>query len=182
MMKRVIAVALAAAALAGCSHNRGAYKPPAAKLLRPASTSPSTVITTPTPASGLDWFMTAQGGQAKLAYGAPNSDDVHLMMVCSKGSGKLSVSRTVTTEQAGAPPILALASGTARGRWLATAAPSAEQSGHTQLNVNLTTTEPAIDAFDRNGWITAINADGKTEGMAPQPGENAVRRFFDFCG
>jgi hypothetical protein len=182
-MKRAIAVALSAsvaAALAGCGHS--GYKPPAAKLLRPASTAPSAVLATPTPVSGLSWFMANENGSAKLAYGAANSDDVHLMMTCAKASGKVTVSRNVPTDQAGPPPILTLGSGTAKGRWLATATPSADQTGHTQLTVNLATTEPTMDAFERNGWITAINSDGKSEGMAPQPGDNAVRRFFDFCG
>ena len=46
----------------------------------------------------------------------------------------------------------------------------------------MTTTEPTIDAFVRHGWVDAILADGKVEGMAPQPGDTAVRRFFDYCG
>lgn len=178
-MKRVIAIALAAGAVAGCAHNA---KPPAAKLLRPAAVSPSAAMAAPAPVSGLDWYMTNEGGTAKLAFGAANSDDVRLMMTCAKDSGKLNVSRTVTAPEAGTPPILALTSGTARGRWLATSAPAATQADHTEITVALTTTEPAIDAFQRNGWIVATNADGKTEGMAPHPGENAVRRFFDFCG
>jgi hypothetical protein len=178
-MKRVIAIALAAGAVAGCAHNA---RPPAAKLLRPAAVSPSAALATPTPVSGLDWYMTNEDGTAKLAYGAANSDDVRMMMTCAKGSGKLSITRTVTAQEAGTPPILGLVSGSARGRWLATSAPAANQADHTELTVALTTTEPTIDAFQRNGWISAINADGKTEGMAPHPGENAVRRFFDFCG
>jgi hypothetical protein len=78
--------------------------------------------------------------------------------------------------------VLSLASGTARGRWLATTSPAADQAGRTELKVETTTTDPAIDAFQRNGWISAVLADGKTEGMAAQPGESAVKRFFDFCG
>jgi hypothetical protein len=181
MMKRVIAVALAAGAVAGCASHSG-YKPPAAKLLRPASTSPSAALTAPVPASGLSWFMVNEEGKAKLAYGAANSDDVRLMLTCAKGSGKLTVSRMVAADQAGATPILTLGSGSARGRWLAKAEPATDQAGRTQLVVDMTTTEPAIDAFERNGWVSAINADGKVEGMAPQPGDTAVHRFFDYCG
>jgi hypothetical protein len=178
-MKRVIAFALAAGALAGCAHNA---RPPAAKLLRPATVSPSAALAAPVPASGLNWFLADEDGSAKLAYGAASSDDVRLMMTCAKGSGKVSVSRTVTPKDAGTPPILALASGSARGRWLAAATPAADQDGHTQLTVAMTTTEPTLEAFQRNGWIEAVNADGKSEGMAPQPGDTAVRRFFNYCG
>jgi hypothetical protein len=140
------------------------------------------VLATPTPVSGLDWFVSNEDGKAKLAYGAPNSDDVRMMMTCAKGSGKLSVTRTVTAQEAGTPPILALASGSARGRWLATAAPADDQAGRTQLTIALTTSEPMMEAFQRNGWIEAMNADGKKVGMAPQTGDTAIRRFFDFCG
>lgn len=181
MMKRVIAVALTAGAVAGCA-GHATYKPPAAKLLRPASTSPATALIAPTPAAGLSWFMVNEEGKAKLAYGAANSDDVRLMLTCAKGSGKLTVTRTIATEEVGATPILTLGSGSARGRWLAKSAAAADQAGRVQLTVDMTTTEPAIDAFERNGWVTAINADGKTVGMAPQPGDTAVRRFFDYCG
>lgn len=180
-MKRVIAFALGAAALlAGCSHS--GYKPPAAKLLRPAAAAPSTTLTEPAPVSGLSWFMNEDGDQAKLAYGRSGSDDVKLVLACKKGSGKLSVTGLVAAEKAGALPILTLASGSARGHWLAESKPAAEQAGSAELSVDMTTTEPAIDAFARNGWVDAILADGKVEGMAPHKGDTAVRRFFDYCG
>ena len=104
MMKRVIAVALTAGAVAGCAHNTA--KPPAAKLLRPASVSPSAALTAPAPAAGLDWVMTADGDQAKLAYGAAGSDDVRLVITCAKGSGKVSIRRTLSADQAGSPAVL----------------------------------------------------------------------------
>jgi hypothetical protein len=180
-MKRVIAFALGASALlAGCGHS--GYKPPAAKLLRPASTGPSTVLATPAPVSGMSWFMAEDGDQAKLAYGRSASDAVKLVLVCHKGSGKLSVTRVVAADQAGPPAVLALGSGSARGHWLAEAKPAADQAGATELSVDMNTTEPMIDAFLRNGWVDALLADGKLEGMAPQPGDTAVRRFFDYCG
>jgi hypothetical protein len=180
-MKRVIAVALGAAALlAGCGHS--GYKPPAAKLLRPATSAPTTVLTAPAPVSGLSWFMSEDGDQAKLAYGRSASDAVKLVLACHKGSGKLSVTRFVADGKAGDPPILTLAAGSARGHWLAQTKPAADQTGATELTVDVTTTEPAIDAFVRHCWIDAILSDGQVEGMSPQPGDTAVRRFFDYCG
>ena len=179
-MKRIAFALGAAALLAGCGHS--GYKPPAAKLLRPAAAAPSTVLTTPTPVAGLSWFMTEDGDQAKLAYGRSASDEVKLVLACHKASGELSVTRFVAAAQAGDPPILTLASGSARGHWLADSKPAGDQAGTTELTVNMTTTEPAIDAFLRHGWIDAILTDGKVEGMSPQPGDTAVRRFFDYCG
>ena len=179
-MKRVIAFALGAAALlAGCGHS--GYKPPAAKLLRPASAAPTTVLTAPAPVSGLSWFMSEDGDQAKLAYGRSASEEVKLVLACHKDSGKLSV-RFVAPGKAGDPPILTLAAGSARGHWLAETKPAADQADATELSVDVSTTEPAIDAFVRHGWIDAILSDGQIEGMSPQPGDTAVRRFFDYCG
>jgi hypothetical protein len=181
-MKRVIAFALGGAALlAGCSQN--GYKPPAAKLLRPAEAAPSTVLTAPTPVSGMSWFVAEDGDQAKLAYGKSATEEVKLVLACRKGSGKLNVTRYVTTDnKAGDPPVLTLAAGSARGRWLAESKPAADGAGAGALSVDVLTTEPAIDAFVRHGWVDAILADGKVEGMAPQPGDTAVHRFFDYCG
>jgi hypothetical protein len=185
-MKRVIAVAqtaavLGAAALAGCA-GHATYKPPAAKLLRPATSTSYFVVPTPTPTSGMDWAMTMDGDHAKLAYGPAQAGDARLTLACAKGSGKLSMSRMVPAEQAATPAVLSLASGSARGHWLATATPAADQAGKTELKVETSTSDPAIDAFQRNGWVAAILSDGKTEGMAPHPGDTSVRRFFDFCG
>jgi hypothetical protein len=178
-MKRVIAFALAASALlAGCGHS--GYKPPAAKLLRPAAAAPSTTLAAPTPVSGMSWFLSEEGDTAKLAYGKSASDEVKLVLACQKGSGKLSVSRFVATAKAGDPPILTLASGSARGHWLAESKPAADGA---ELSVEMTTTEPAIDAFMRHGWVDAVLANGDVEGMAPQPADKAaVQRFFDYCG
>ena len=180
-MKRVLAFALGGAALlAGCGHS--GYKPPAAKLLRPAEAAPSTVLTAPAPVSGMSWFVAEDGDQAKLAYGKSATEEVKLVLACRKGSGKLNVTRFVTAEKAGDPPVLTLAAGSARGRWLAESKPAADASGASALSVDVPTTEPAIDAFVRHGWVAAITSDGKVEGMAPQPGDTAVHRFFDYCG
>ena len=118
--------------------------------------------------------MSEDGDQAKLAYGRSASEEVKLALACRKGSGKLSVTRFVAADQAGTPPILTLGSGSARGRWLAETKPAADQAGAVALTVDMPTTEPMIDAFVRNGWVDAILADGKLEGMAPQPGDTAV--------
>ena len=180
-MKRVIAFALGAAALlAGCSHS--GYRPPAAKLLRPAVAGTATVLAEPAPVKGMSWFVSEDGGQARLAYGRSATEAVKLVLACQKSSGKLNVTRYVAADQAGKVPILTLASGSARGHWLAEVKPAADAAGNTGLSVDMTTTEPAIDAFERHGWVAALLPDGKVDGMAPQPGDAAVRRFFDYCG
>jgi hypothetical protein len=182
-MTRVILVAGVALALTACGH-RDNLKPQAARLLAPAVAAPSAVLATPTPVKGLDWFVTTQGDQAKLAYGPANAD-ASMTLTCARGTGKLAMTRIEPTGQAGDPPILALASGTAKGHWLATAQPAPAQAGAVELSVTTTTTDPALDAFMRNGWLTPIGADGKPAGpgMAPHAGgEAAVKQFFAFCG
>jgi hypothetical protein len=182
-MKHVFLLAGVALALAACGH-RDNLKPQAARLLAPALVAPSAALATPTPVKGLDWFITTEGAQAKLAYGPANAD-ASMMLTCAKGSGKLAMTRLAPADQAGDPPILALASGSAKGRWLATAQPAAGQAGAVELSVTTTTTDPAMDAFMRNGWLTPITPDGKPSGpgMAPHSGgESAVKQFFTFCG
>lgn len=134
----------------------------------------------PRPAPGLDWFFNGDGGQGKLAYGPPNSDDVHLMLACRSNSGQITVARSVPTEKAGQPPRLTLVSGTVRATWLATRATSPEP-GHTDLTVTTSSADPVLQAFARRGWISVVT-DGETEGLAPQPGNKAIREFFAYCG
>lgn len=182
-MKRVIVLTAAALALAGCAH-RATNRPPAAKLVAPALSAPSAALTAPAPAKGLDWFADLQGAQGKLAYGAPHSDDVRLMLTCAKGSGKVTVDQPAAPPAAGAPALLSIASGSARARWLAEAKPLETAPGQVMLTVTVNSTEPVMDAFQRNGWIIGLTADGKPDGagMAPHGGDGAVKRFFEFCG
>jgi hypothetical protein len=176
-MTRVIVLAAAAALLAGCGH----APPPAAKLLAPAVAAPTVALTAPKPVNGLDWRLTVEGDHARLAYGASPADTGHLTLTCAQRSGKITLDRPVAADQAGTPSVLVLGSGSARGRWLATQGPG-DQAGRVDLQASVSANDPAIDAFLRNGWVTAINTDGKTEGMAPQPGQTNVRQFFDYCG
>jgi hypothetical protein len=152
---------------------------PPALPAAPVETGP-TEAPAPKPAPGLDWFFNGDGGQGKLAYGPPNSDDIHLMLACKAKSGQVTVARSVLTEHAGTPPRLSLASGTARGTWLATTATSPE-AGHTDLTVTTSSADPVLQAFARHGWISVVT-DGETEGLAPQPGNKAIREFFAYCG
>ena len=39
------------------------------------------------------WFYNAEGGEAKLAYGTPQSDDVVLSLTCAPGSGRVTLSQ-----------------------------------------------------------------------------------------
>jgi hypothetical protein len=87
----------------------------------------------------------------------------------------------VPTDQAGTPPKLTLASGTARGTWLAKAAASQLEPGHTDLTVTMPSMDPVLQAFAQRGWASVVTGE-QTENLAPQPGGKAVRQFFRFCG
>ena len=122
--------------------------------------------------------MVNEEGKAKLAYGAANSDNVRLMLVCAKGSGKLTVSRTVAADQAGDTPVLTLARAPRAAAGSPRPRPPPTRPATSELTVDMTTTEPAIDAFERNGWVSAISADGKVEGIAAAAGRHRRPALF----
>lgn len=45
----------------------------------------------PQPIDGHDWFFTADGTDAKLAYGVADSDDLKLGLECVQGTGRLDI-------------------------------------------------------------------------------------------
>jgi hypothetical protein len=63
---------------------------------------------------GMAWSLNnVEGEGAKLAFGAPNSDNVALMLVCQPGSGRIEVHGpelgSTSTVNAGDPSVSALA-------------------------------------------------------------------------
>lgn len=143
--------------------------------------APEPELSAPRPAPGLDWHFQHDGAYGKLTYGPKDSDDVRLILTCSPKSGQVTVAHSVAAAQAGTPPTLTLVSGTAKAVWLATTRPSPQDAGSTELSATASTTDPVLRAFARRGWVTVVTGP-QIEGLAPQPGTQAVRQFFDFCG
>lgn len=126
---------------------------------------------------GLAWsYQNHPGEGPKLAYGAPMSDNVVLMMTCEAGQGRARLSLLGGSQEAG----LVLASGSESTRFAgeAVASPGA---GHL-----IETTAP-LDAtpllrFRKTGDLTLVDR-GRSVRIDAEGSERAdVKRFFKACG
>lgn len=112
---------------------------------------------------------------AKLAYGAPNSDDVLLMMSCAAHSGQVRLS--AVTERTS--PELALASGRARDRFTGEIVES--EMGGLLLEARAKTNARSLQGFAKTGKLS-WSAFGETVNLAAGPEERpAVSQFFEAC-
>jgi hypothetical protein len=112
---------------------------------------------------------------AKLAYGAPNSDDVLLMMTCAPRSGQVRLS--AVTERAHEE--LVLASGRARDRFAGEVQP--DELGGLLLEARAGADARSLSGFARTGKLS-MAAFGETVNLAAGPDERpGVSRFFEVC-
>lgn len=112
---------------------------------------------------------------AKLAYGAPNSDDVVLMMSCAAHSGQVRLS--AVTERT--HPELALASGRARDRFAGEIVE--DELGGLLLEAQAQSNARSLQGFAKTGKLT-WKAFGETVNLAAAPEERpAVSQFFETC-
>jgi len=131
----------------------------------------------PAPIAGYDWFLHSDAGEATLAYGVADSDEVKLHFACTTGSGRLDLTKP---GQDGEREIH-LESGGDTERFTAAVEPSEIQDG-VLLTVSTTTDQPVFLRFRRLGWIAAWHDDVR-EVYAAHPGsEKGVADFFAACG
>ena len=129
--------------------------------------------TTATP--GFALFYTDEGSSAKLAYGAPNSDDVGLMMECTKGSRMIEVSDVART---GAAQTLVLASG---GQTTKLPATPSSGDGAPLLVAHARSDAAPLQSFKRSGRIDVAYG-ASAYGIAANPSEQVgIKRFFAAC-
>jgi hypothetical protein len=130
----------------------------------------------PQPApSGFGLFYMDEGASVKLAYGAPNSDDVGFMMQCAKGSRRVEITDVA---RVGAPPNLTL---NAQGRAAALRAVLVDGAGTSILVARTAADTPPLQAFRRSGRIDVVYA-GKRYGVTASAAEKVgVERFFSAC-
>lgn len=131
----------------------------------------------PAPIAGYDWFMHAEEGEAMLAYGVANSDEVKLHLACRIGTGRLDL----TQPGHGDAREIHLESGGDTERFAAVAEPSEIQDG-VLLTASTTADQPVFQRFRRLGWIAAWHGDDR-EAYAAHPGSTkGVADFFAACG
>ena len=112
---------------------------------------------------------------AKLAYGAPNSDDVLIMMTCAPNSGQVRLSAVTERTQ----NELVLASGRARDRFSGELLP--DEMGGLLLEARASTDARSLDGFARTGKLSWA-AFGETLSLTAGPEERAgVSQFFEVC-
>ncbi len=144
-----------------------------------ASVEPATLsapASSPAPTPGYDWFLSADQGLARLAYGVEASDDLKLGLDCETGTGKVDL---VALGKTGAREIH-LESGGDTERFRAEGEPSQLHDGDL-LTATTDLDTPVLQRFRRLGWI-AQWVDGERAAYVPQPGsEINVERFFAFC-
>jgi hypothetical protein len=125
---------------------------------------------------GLAWsYQNSEGEGPKLAYGAPMSDHVVLMMTCNPGAPTTTVSLLGGSPQGG----LALASGRDRTALSGQPIPS-PSTGHL-IEADAELASPALARFARTGDLTLIDR-GRSVDIDAKGGERQdVARFFQAC-
>lgn len=128
-------------------------------------------------ASGFAWnFQPDQGEGVKLAYGAPQSDAVLLMMNCQEGSNRVQVSMLGGSEREG----VVLASNGARDSFGGQVQTDPMGGGQVVL-VDVPANAPSLQQFARTGNLTLIDR-GRPISLSADGGEKAgVSRFFEEC-
>ena len=127
-------------------------------------------------APGFSWsFQNNAGEGPKLAYGAPLSDNVVLMMTCAPDTRRVDVSLIGGSPQGG----LVLTSGDARQTVAATLVASPDTGQMIEGSTHLAS--PALARFARTGDLSLVDR-GRTVSLDATPSDRAsVNRFFAAC-
>lgn len=125
---------------------------------------------------GFVWTYQNNAGEGpKLAYGAPASDDIVLMMTCEPGAQRVDVSLMGGSPQAG----LTLTSGESRQALTAdlVAAPGMGQ----MIQASTHPASAPLAGFARTGALSLVDR-GRTVNVDASPTERrVVTRFFEAC-
>ena len=113
---------------------------------------------------------------AKLVYGAPNSDNVALMLSCQPASAKVLVSTTAVQPA----PAIVLKSGKMESALPATTTPSMGE-GHF-LEAGAKTNDPVLARFARTGDITLMQGKDSIKLTAGSGDRPQITKFFATCG
>ncbi len=143
-----------------------------------APTGEPPLSSAPQPIAGYDWFYHADQGEARLAYGLAESDDLKLGMDCRRGSGRLALSSTSANLSA---KDIHVESGGETERFAAASEPSQVHDG-VFLTAQADADTPVFQRFRQVGWLALWQGDTR-EAYAPHPGSrDTIERFFAFCG
>jgi hypothetical protein len=133
--------------------------------------------TQPVSSGGFAWNYQKDAGEGvKLAYGAPQSDAVLLMLNCREGSNRVQVSMLGGSEREG----VVLASHGAKDSFGGQAQTDPMGGGQVVM-VDVPVNAPSLRQFARTGDLTLIDR-GRPVQLSAQGGDKAgVSRFFEEC-
>lgn len=126
---------------------------------------------------GLAWSLyESEGEGAKLAYGAPASDNVVLMLSCQPHSGEVLVSTT----NAGDSASIRLTSARESGDFFGEAGPSGIGEG-AYVEAAAPADHPALARFARTGELSLHDADHSARLPVRIAERGRIRDFFAAC-
>jgi hypothetical protein len=128
-------------------------------------------------AEGMAWSLhqTPEEG-VKLAYGAPASDNVVLMLTCQPGAGDVLLSSVSAKPQS----TIVLKSGGDRSSLSATAMPGGPADAH-YVEANAPASDKTLARFSRTGDLTLVQGDSVIALPAKGAARDQVTRFFTAC-
>lgn len=129
------------------------------------------------PAPGLDWHFQTEGDTGKLAYGAPESDEVLLLLECRKGGADVLLSRPAPV--GATPEIVVSAEGVEPTGLAATASPSQTHDG-IDLDARVPLEGQLLAALEKGRWM-GVRIGDETRRYTAQPATTAVDRFLAWC-
>lgn len=131
---------------------------------------------TPLAIRGFAWSFQDQPGEGpKLAYGAPASDDILLMLTCEPGADRITVVLPNGSPRTG----VVLASGGAKARLAGDTVAGPGSGGMIEAPARPQT--PPIARFARTGVLTLVDR-GRRVRLDAAPHERpAIARFFTAC-
>ncbi|MBW8813193.1 MAG: hypothetical protein JF588_07175 [Caulobacterales bacterium] len=121
---------------------------------------------------GMSWVRAdGEGGDARLALGVPDTDDLFLLLACQPRSGAVRLTAVSAAADAGA--VVELHSGPTWNRYPAAGQADAETGGY-DLQVTLNADDPVLRRVADTGELTVVLGQRRT--VTP----NAFAPFHDF--
>ena len=132
----------------------------------------------PVPVAGLDWRLTQDEGEAKLAFGSEASDDLELAFQCTVGAGG---SLALMAPGLQGDRELHLESGGATERYRAEAEDLGVRDG-VFLTASAGAKDPVLQRFRSLGWIARWQGQTRETYVAHPTTAPDIERFFVACG
>lgn len=163
-MRHAILILLAAASVAACATAPVTPVP----VVRP--------VEAPAPIAGLDWFLTDDPSETRLAYGMANSGDFRMALTCLPGSGRLGLIQASETGRSE----MVLESGGDIEKLVATVEPAGVLDGDILL-AETTTSAPALLRFRALGWLAIWQGETREILAAHPTSRPSIEQFFVLC-